>query len=48
MAPTSISLLGHPPGSQIEVTEHEELEITCEVGQAKPKAEIRWYKDEIR
>lgn len=47
VAPTSIELVDHRVGSVIEVNENEELEVKCKVSNAKPAADIRWFKDDI-
>ena len=42
--PTSIEIVGHPPGSRVKIQENEEVELTCKVVDAKPKADIVWYR----
>ena len=46
--PTSIEIIGHRPGSRIDVREHEELELKCRVANSKPKANIVWYRKDSR
>ena len=45
--PTSIEILNHLSGSKIEVKENEEVEIACKVSNAKPKARIFWYRNNV-
>ena len=42
--PTKIELSGILSGTRLEVKENEEVELTCVVHDAKPKATIVWYK----
>lgn len=44
MPPTKIELSGILSGTRLEVKENEEVELTCVVHDAKPKATIVWYK----
>ena len=44
VAPTSIEMVGYVAGQRIDVDENEEIELTCKVENAKPKANIAWYK----
>ena len=44
MPPTSIEIVGHPAGSRVKIRENEEVELTCKVANAKPKADIVWYR----
>lgn len=44
MKPTSIEIVGHPPGSRVKIKENEEVELTCKVANAKPKADIVWFR----
>ncbi len=32
----------------LEVNENEEVELQCKVADAKPAAEVRWFKNDIR
>lgn len=43
--PQSIELVGHSAGSRIDITEHEEVELTCKVANAKPAAAIAWFRN---
>ena len=47
MPPTNIEILNHLSDSRIEVKENEEVEITCKVSNAKPKARINWYRNNV-
>jgi hypothetical protein len=46
--PSSIEVVGHRAGSRIDIRENEEVEITCKVANAKPKADIVWYRKDSR
>ncbi len=46
--PTSIEIVGHRAGSRIDIRENEEVEVTCKVQNAKPKASIVWYRKDSR
>ena len=45
--PTNIQILNYHSGSRIEVKENEEVEIACKVSNAKPKAKILWYRNNV-
>ena len=47
MPPTNIQILNHLSGSRIEVKENEEIEIACKVSNAKPKARISWFRNNV-
>ena len=47
MPPTNIQILNHLSGSRIEVKENEEIEIACKVSNAKPRARITWYRNNV-
>ena len=47
MPPTNIQILNHLSGSRIEVKENVEIEIACKVSNAKPKARITWYRNNV-
>ena len=44
LPPRSIEIVGHQAGSRVEIRENEEVELTCKVANAKPKAEIVWFR----
>ena len=44
MPPSSIEILDHPAGTRVKVRENEEVTLTCKVANAKPKADIVWYR----
>ena len=44
MPPTEIELSGILSGTRLEVRENEEVELTCVVRDAKPKATVVWYR----
>merc|ERR1719300_2253552 len=39
--------MNHHTGSKIEVKENEEIEISCKVSNARPRAGIVWYRTNI-
>ena len=45
--PKYIEILNHLSGSKIEIKENEEVEIACKVSNAKPKARIFWYRNNV-
>ena len=45
--PTNIDILNHLSGSRIEVAENEEVEISCKVSNAKPRARINWFRNNV-
>ncbi|XP_076060270.1 nephrin-like isoform X4 [Oratosquilla oratoria] len=47
MAPTNIQILGRGRESEIEVTEGEEVTLECLVENAKPVAQVTWYKNNV-
>lgn len=42
--PSEITFIGQSVGSRIPIKENEELELQCKVANAKPKANIMWYR----
>ena len=42
--PDNIEIVGFTPGSRVKIRENEEVELTCKVSNAKPKADIVWYR----
>ena len=46
MAPTAVSMVGRRHEEVIEVHEDEEVTLECMVENAKPVAEITWYKND--
>ena len=46
--PTKIEISGHRSGSRLEVRENEEVELRCIVHDAKPKANIVWYRQNVQ
>lgn len=42
--PTSVEIVDHPSGSRVKIRENEEVTLTCKVANAKPKADIVWYR----
>lgn len=45
--PTSIEIVGHAPHAKVEVRENQELSLQCVVANAKPAAEIVWYRGNV-
>ena len=48
MPPTNISMVGYSSGQRIDIRENEEFELTCKVSNAKPVAEISWYRNNVK
>lgn len=46
MAPASVELLGRGREGVLEVTEGEEVTLECRVEDAKPVAEVMWFKND--
>ena len=42
--PTQLEISGILSGTRLEVKEHEEVELQCIVHEAKPKANIVWFR----
>lgn len=47
VAPTKIELSGLHPGRRLEVNEMEEVELRCIVHDARPKAHIVWFRQNM-
>lgn len=45
--PTSVEIMGRSPNAKVEIKENKELELTCQVSNAKPKATIAWFKRDV-
>ncbi|XP_037952389.1 kin of IRRE-like protein 1 [Teleopsis dalmanni] len=45
--PSSIEIEGYTPNSKVEVRENQDLTLKCTVANAKPKAEIIWYRGNV-
>ena len=41
-------MVGYSTGQRIDIRENEEFELTCKVSNAKPVAEISWYRDNVK
>ena len=41
-------MVNYVAGQRVDIKENEEFEITCKVSNAKPKADIVWYRNDIR
>ncbi|XP_069173216.1 nephrin isoform X1 [Procambarus clarkii] len=46
LAPSSVELVGRRPDDILEVSEGEEVTLECKVEDAKPVAEVKWYKND--
>lgn len=42
--PSSIEIQGYAHNSKVEVRENQDLTLTCIVADAKPAAQIQWYR----
>ena len=47
MPPRKIQIMNHLAGSRIEIKENEEVAISCKVSDAKPRAGIVWYRNNV-
>ncbi|KRT84243.1 Immunoglobulin, partial [Oryctes borbonicus] len=45
--PSSVEILDHPSSSKIEIRENEEFHLECRVRDAKPAANIVWYRGNV-
>lgn len=45
--PTSIEIQGHAHLSKVEVRENQDLTLTCIVTDAKPAAQIQWFRGSV-
>ena len=45
--PTKIQMMNHMSGSRIDMKENTEVEITCKVSNAKPRAGIIWFRNDV-
>ena len=45
--PTQIQMMNHMSGSRIDIKENTELEISCKVSNAKPRAGIILYRNNV-
>lgn len=45
LRPTSIEMVGHPPGAQITVKAGDSLTLECLIRDAKPVSQVAWYRD---
>ena len=45
--PTQIQMMNHMSGSRIDIKENTEVEISCKVSNAKPRAGIIWYRNNL-
>ncbi|XP_059087472.1 nephrin-like isoform X2 [Tigriopus californicus] len=48
LPPTSIQIEGYNPGQRVDIKETEECELTCIVADAKPKATIMWFRNDLQ
>lgn len=47
LPPTQIQIMNHLSGSRIDIKENAEVEISCKVSNAKPRAGIIWYRNNV-
>lgn len=45
--PSNIEIQGYGPNSKVEVRENQDLTLTCIVSDAKPAAQIQWFRNNI-
>lgn len=45
--PSTIEIHGYKPNSKVEVRENQDLTLTCIVSDAKPAAQIQWFRNNI-
>lgn len=45
--PTRIEIVGIRSGTRLDVKENEEVELKCVVHDARPKARIVWYRENV-
>lgn len=47
LPPASVTITDHPNGSSVEVRQSESVKLTCVVSQAKPAAQLKWYRKNV-
>ncbi|KAK8779720.1 hypothetical protein V5799_018940 [Amblyomma americanum] len=47
LPPASVTITNHPNGSSVEVRQSESVRLTCVVSQAKPAAQLKWYRENV-
>lgn len=47
LPPSSVTITNHPNGSSVEVRQSESVKLTCVVSQAKPAAQLKWYRKSV-
>lgn len=45
--PSNIEIQGYGPNSKVEVRENQDLTLTCIVSDAKPAAQIQWFRNNV-
>lgn len=45
--PSSIEIQGYNPNAKVEVRENQDLTLTCIVADAKPAAQIVWFRNNL-
>lgn len=45
--PSNIEIQGYGPSSKVEVRENQDLTLTCIVSDAKPAAQIQWFRNNV-
>ncbi|XP_064471878.1 nephrin-like isoform X2 [Ornithodoros turicata] len=47
LPPASLTIKDHPNGSSVEVRQSESVTLTCVVSQAKPAAQLKWFRKNV-
>lgn len=47
LPPASLTIKDHPNGSSVEVRQSESITLTCVVSQAKPAAQLKWFRKNV-
>ncbi len=47
MPPKRIEIVGQRSGSRVEKRENEKVEVACKVSNAKPAAEVAWFRNNV-
>lgn len=45
--PSSIEIQGYTNNAKVEVRENQDLTLTCIVANAKPAAQIQWFRNNV-
>lgn len=47
LRPTSIEIVGHSNGTNVEIKQEENLRLECVVSGGKPAAQIKWFRKNV-